>query len=180
MLVPVHRLFFALRPPAAKVPMIAAKRDSLGAGSMIVRDDRLHATLTITNDYPDFPDALAARMIDIGDSIVAGPVPVALDQAVGTQHSVALRPRKGLTAMRDLQAQLDRPLERRGLRRLGWSFSPHVTLFYWNGKPFQQPIETIAWESLEFVLIHSIVGRTQHIILARWSLETRQYPLPLH
>lgn len=180
MLVPVHRLFFALQPPAPQAAAIGRTRDRLGAARSIVRDDRLHATLAITNDYPNFPEEEAARMIEIGDAAAAAPVPMALDRIVGTQRSVALRSRRCPPVLRELQHQLDAPLRRRGLARLGWSFSPHVTLFYWEGKPFEQRTDPIAWESSDFVLIHSVVGHTRHIELARWPLAPRQLSLLLH
>jgi len=177
MLVPVHRLFFALKPPTPQAAAIGRARDSVAGAHSIVSDDRLHATLAITNDYPEFPQALADRLVAIGDAVAGEPVPVALDRLVGSPRSVALRSRRAPAAMRDLQRQLAGPMARQGLGRHGWEFSPHVTLLYWQGKAFEAPADPIGWLGSDFVLIHSIVGRTRHIELARWLLEPRQYGL---
>lgn len=50
------------------------------------------------------------------------------------------------------------------------SFEPHVTLAYGMPPADKRPIEPMAWNVREFALIHSLLGRTQHIALARWPL----------
>jgi 2'-5' RNA ligase len=49
-------------------------------------------------------------------------------------------------------------------------FTPHVTLAY--GMPWidERPIEAASWNVREFVLMHSLLGRTRHIALERWPL----------
>lgn len=180
MLMPCHRLFFALKPPKREAARIGRVRDRLKSTAGIVDDDRLHATLAITDDFADFPERLARTLVGIGDEVAGAPFPVMLDRLVGSARSVALRPGKASPPLRDVQRQLQGPMERLRTLRAGWSFSPHVTLVYRDGAPFNERIETIAWEGSEFVLIHSIVGRTRHIELARWPLVPRQYSLALH
>lgn len=180
MLAPCHRLFFALKPPRPYAARIGRLRDGLKATAGIVDDDRLHATLAITDDFADFPERLARTLVGIGDEVAAAPFQVMLDRLVGSARSVALRPGKASPPLRDVQRQLQDPMARLRTLRAGWSFSPHVTLVYRDGAPFNERIETIAWEGSEFVLIHSIVGRTQHIELARWPLVPRQYALGFH
>lgn len=172
-----HRLFFALRPASAGVPGIRSHRNRIEQGHGHVRDDRLHVTLGITTDFPMFPDSVAEAMQAIGAAVTIGPVPVVLDRLVGTARSVALRPDRPSQKLRDLHHQLDAPLTRLGLRRPDWEFSPHVTLAYRDGVSFEQRIDPIAWDSGDFVLIHSLVGQTEHRELARWPLVERQYSL---
>ena len=33
-----------------------------------------------------------------------------------------------------------------------------------------QPVETVGWRTREFVLVHSLLGQTVHMPLARWTL----------
>ena len=46
-----------------------------------------------------------------------------------------------------------------------------MTLFYRNGEPFSRPVRPVRWIAEEFVLIHSIVGRTQYDVLGCWRFE---------
>jgi RNA 2',3'-cyclic 3'-phosphodiesterase len=169
-----NRLFFALRPAPAELFRLRSHRNRIEDGHGHVRDDRLHVTLGITEDFDSFPERAAIAMQAIGAAVTAGPVPVVLDRLVASARSVALRPDRPSQALRDLHHQLDGPLARLGLRRPDWAFSPHVTLAYREGAPFEQRIDPIAWESQEFVLIHSLLGATEHRELARWLLERRQ------
>jgi 2'-5' RNA ligase len=52
-------------------------------------------------------------------------------------------------------------------------FTPHVTLAY--GMPWleRRPAEPACWNVREFALMHSLLGRTRHIVLARWPLLER-------
>jgi 2'-5' RNA ligase len=54
-----------------------------------------------------------------------------------------------------------------------------VTLGYREGRPFSERVDAIGWRCTEFVLIHSVVGRTEHHVLRRWPLRPRQYALGL-
>lgn len=36
-----------------------------------------------------------------------------------------------------------------------------MTFFYRNGKSFTRPVRPVRWVAEEFVLMHSVVGRTQ-------------------
>jgi 2'-5' RNA ligase len=49
-------------------------------------------------------------------------------------------------------------------------YTPHVTLAY--GMPWiaARPVDAVSWNVREFVLMHSLLGRTRHIALARWPL----------
>ena len=51
-------------------------------------------------------------------------------------------------------------------------FTPHTTLLY--GEPItpEESVEAVSWVVNEFVLVHSLVGKTRHIPLARWMLHS--------
>ncbi|MNL66559.1 hypothetical protein D3C87_1910460 [compost metagenome] len=50
------------------------------------------------------------------------------------------------------------------------SFTPHVTMLYDRRLVAEQGIEPVRWTVGGFTLIHSLLGRTEHIPLARWTL----------
>ncbi|MBO9714708.1 2'-5' RNA ligase family protein [Sphingomonas sp.] len=170
----LHRLFFALLPPFVQRNLIAVHRDAFPGATSLVANDRLHKTLAIAGDFERFPKAVAEAMLAIGAAVALGPFAVRLDRLSGSNRSIALRPSRRSAGLAELSRQLAEPLRRHGLARDGWSFSPHVTLLYRNGAPFQQPIEPIGWDATDFVLIHSVVGATRHVELGRWRLESRQ------
>jgi 2'-5' RNA ligase len=49
-------------------------------------------------------------------------------------------------------------------------FEPHVTLAYTARDVAAEPVAPVSWLAGEFVLIHSLLGKTRHIPLARWPL----------
>lgn len=175
---PCHRYFFALRPPVTEARRIGLVRDRLLLeGGTPVSNDRLHLTLAITNDYAAEPRDVADRMLAIGDTLDGDRFGIALDRASGGAGSIALRPSQRAAALTTLQHRLDAQLRYWGLRRKGWEFNPHVTLGYRKGPVFLEPIAPIAWEAQELVLIHSLVGRTQHVELGRWLMVRKQLEL---
>jgi RNA 2',3'-cyclic 3'-phosphodiesterase len=59
-----------------------------------------------------------------------------------------------------------------GLGRLvDTAYTPHVTLLRDDHLVDEHPISPIAWWVREFVLVHSLLGRTQYKILARFPLQ---------
>lgn len=55
-----------------------------------------------------------------------------------------------------------------------WRFNPHVTLIYRKGESMVLPVQDLGWPAVEFVLIESVVGLTQHHVLGRWTLSKPQ------
>ena len=87
------------------------------------------------------------------------------------QKPFVLRSASGNAALRDFHARLGQSLRRAGLAQ--WtraSFEPHVTLAYDALVLPPQPVPAIGWRASEFVLVHSLLGRTVHMPLARWAL----------
>ena len=48
--------------------------------------------------------------------------------------------------------------------------TPHVTLLYDDVLVEERAVEPIRWTVREFVLVHSLLGQTRHVPLARWPL----------
>jgi 2'-5' RNA ligase len=49
-------------------------------------------------------------------------------------------------------------------------FMPHVTLLYDRQTVDAQGITPVSWRVTEFVLVHSLLGQSRHIVLGRWPL----------
>ncbi len=75
----------------------------------------------------------------------------------------------GLAAMHGFRDRLGLGLQREGCV-VDTQFTPHVTLLYDDMAVAPQPIEPIVWTVREFVLMHSLIGRGQHVPLSRWTL----------
>lgn len=167
----LHRFFFAVRPPVVLARAMAQSALWFGPGSENVRPDRLHVTLDILDDFPLFPAEAAERLKAAGAAVAAEPFEIVLDQAVGSSRSVALKPQRKVVGLHRLAEAIGEQRSRAGLPlRQDYAFSPHLTLFYRDGRPFTQRIEPIRWEVEEFFLVHSLVGRTRHELIGRWPL----------
>ncbi len=171
---PKNRFFYALRPSPLARNLIGVQRDQLGLAETIVENDRLHITLAITEDYARQPYAEMKRLIEIGETVSAAPVPVRLDRVSGSNETIALKPSRQIAALAELGRKLQQGLSCAGLLRGTWDFHPHVTLLYRKGRPFTRTIPPIGWEATDFVLIHSLLGEHRHIEMGRWRLIDRQ------
>ena len=172
-----HRFFFAVRPPEPVAYRAGLVRDAFNEKSGGVRDDRLHVTLGITKDFEERPAQIVDRLRAIGSAIDAEPCMVSFDRVSGSGSSIALRPSRALPGLAALNRQVDHLLLYWNMRRPGWTFHPHMTLLYCPHAAFLWPIEPVSWEATELVLIHSLLGRTRHIVLGRWPLVRRQMEL---
>jgi 2'-5' RNA ligase len=77
----------------------------------------------------------------------------------------------GLHALHDALGQALRETgfaDRAG--QAGMPYTPHVTLAYGMPPAAIRSIEPVCWNVREFALVHSLLGRTRHIVLARWPL----------
>jgi 2'-5' RNA ligase len=165
-----HRLLYALRPPEDAVDYIMEEQRRFGPGWRI-REEHLHVTLAISNDYSTFPWGLADRMVAVGDRVAADPFRFILNQVAASRRSVAMRPSKALSPLSHFQRQLDTGMAIAGIAgRTDWRFSPHLTLLYRHGKLFSSWTDAVSWTVTDFVLIHSYVGLTRHEELGRWRL----------
>jgi 2'-5' RNA ligase len=83
-----------------------------------------------------------------------------------------LRARDGNTALRAFHAALSVQLREVGLGKFTTAaFEPHVTLAYDVRMIAPHEVAPIAWRAHEFVLVHSLLGKTQQVVLDRWPLD---------
>ncbi|MDR6411441.1 2'-5' RNA ligase family protein [Paraburkholderia terricola] len=182
---PTDGLFFAVFPDtrtAAGISELAqqlcgqtrARSKPLGAG-------RLHVTLQHLGNFAGgLPPALVDAAMRAAASISMEPFTVEFDAVT----SFASKPRpgplvlvgsEGVVGLHALHDALAEALQNIGFGGRAHSaaapYTPHVTLAY--GMPWgaARPIEPVCWNVREFALIHSLLGRTRHIALARWSLK---------
>ena len=169
---PLFRLFFALKP----APVIARQTDhfaeTIGGGEDRIRPDHQHLTLAVTADHVDYPYAVVKALLRAGTTVMAEPFDLLLDHLSFSNRSAALRPSRAAPLLNDLQRSVAAAMRGAGVAmRPGWSFSPHQTLFYRQGRPEQRKVEGFPWRVEQFVLLCSHVGRTHHEILGTWPLK---------
>ena len=170
-----HRYFFALLPDEVTARRIHAFAEGQFGEKGLMRTDRLHVTLAITEDFDAPHPALADALCRAGEKVSAEPFEIRLDQLSGGRRTVALRPAHSIASLRSLQAQVSRAMTGEGVpMRPEWQFNPHVTLVYRDAEPVTRPIEAFGWTVREFVLIQSLVGLTRHQILGHWPLANVQ------
>lgn len=169
---PLYRLFFALKPPPIVARQIDHFVETLAPDQQRIRIDHQHVTLGITADRTDYPYEQVKALRRAAIAIAAEPFNLTLDHLSYGARSAALRPAKAIIGLKRLQEQVATAMRRAGVgERPGWSFSPHQTLFYRDGRPDQQRIDGFGWRAEEVVLVCSHVGCTRHETLGSWRLE---------
>lgn len=180
---PTDRLFFALFPApadAARISIAARQlREAHGLRGQPLKTERFHVTLHHLGDFAGFPPGLVDKAIQAAGQVTAQPVELRFDRAMsfvpkGRRHDrpFVLLADPALQGVWRLHAALCQALTRAGLgRQVGKDFVPHVTLLYDDQAVPEQPVQPLSWQAGEFVLVHSLLGKTQHIPLGRWTLE---------
>jgi 2'-5' RNA ligase len=177
--VATDRLFLGLFPPAEVALRIGdaaqALRQSEGLRGKILATDRFHVTLHHLGDYAGVPKNVVAMAEAACASLKAAPFELAFDRVMSFKRPrnlpFVMRGDEGLQAVTAFQHQLGEALKRAGLGK--WAeaaYTPHVTLLYDDTSVAERPIDPITWTAHEFVLVHSLIGKTVHIPLARWPL----------
>ncbi|MCC8405893.1 2'-5' RNA ligase family protein [Paraburkholderia sp. MMS20-SJTN17] len=180
---PTDGLFFAVYPDANTAAGIAKLAQQLCVEAQArsrVRGkplavDRLHVTL---RHLGNFAGGLPADVVEAAKRAAAlvsmAPFTVEFDAVA----SFAKRPRPGpvvlvgehsVRGLHALHDALEAGLEAGGIEPDA-RFTPHLTLAYglpWIGR---RPAEPVCWNVREFALMHSLLGQSRHIVLARWPL----------
>ncbi|WP_144898285.1 2'-5' RNA ligase family protein [Luteimonas cucumeris] len=177
---PTDRLFFAVFPDATAAAAIADIAQALRSQQHLqgkpLRSDRFHVTLHHLGDYAGLPQDVVAKAGQAAAAVDMPAFEVAFDSAASfsghsRHHPFVLRGDDGVVAVRELQRRLGACMATAGLGRLVRpAFTPHVTLLYEERMVAMQTVDRIAWIAREFVLVHSLLGRTEHRVLGRWPL----------
>ncbi|APA84602.1 2'-5' RNA ligase family protein [Paraburkholderia sprentiae WSM5005] len=180
---PTDGLFFAVYPDASTAAAIAKFAQQLcaeagvrsGVRSKPLAANRLHVTL---RHLGNFAGGLPANVVEAAKRAAAAVSMAPFTVEFDAVASFAKRPRlgpavlvgeDGVRGLQSLHDALEARLRDDGIAP-GERFTPHVTLAY--GMPWSErrAAEPACWNVREFALIHSLLGRTRHIVLARWSL----------
>lgn len=181
---PTDGLFFAVVPDANTAGAMSKFAQQLCAGTRVrskpLAANRLHVTLL---HLGNFAGGLPADKVDAAmraaASINLAPFTVEFDAVA----SFASKPRpgplvltgsEGVGGLHELHDALGHALRHAGFgdraASNATSYVPHVTLAYGMPWAAAHPVESVCWNVREFALIHSLLGRTRHVALARWPL----------
>jgi len=177
---PTDQVFFAILPDDAAGMQASVLsrtlRDTLGLRGRTLDRERLHVTLLPLGNFPGLPRGLVNEARDAAASVAFPSFRLAFDR-VGSFSGrpgnlpLVLRVGDGLAALGDFQRSLAIALKRAGLgRHMKSGFVPHMTLLYDASAVAERPVAPVGWTVREFVLIHSLLGQTKHIVLGRWPL----------
>jgi 2'-5' RNA ligase len=176
------RLLFLVYPDpatAARIAALAARlRTEHGLRGRPLAPERLHITLQHLGDYPGVPGDVVRQAQEAAQASATAHFDVTFDRVgsfAGRARNLpfVLRGGDNLDGLKSFNRLLASSMERSGGRIAKWAkgaFTPHVTMLYDGASVAEQPVEPITWTVGEFVLVHSLLGQTKHIILDRWSL----------
>lgn len=132
----------------------------------------LHVELRHLGDFNGIPGCLVDQVREAAASIEMHPFEVAFDRVMSFRDTcVVLAGEDGVVGVRRLEHALSEALEAGRIREPSRSFKPHITLMYDKTpiptEPLRQPVR---WEVEEFVLIHSLVSQSKHVVLKTFPL----------
>jgi len=170
---PTDRLFLAVLPDAETASRIAQTarhlRISHGLAGKPLRPEHFHVTLCgIDEGFGLARD----RVESVKERVARVAMPsfrVGFDRAESFKNgALVLRGDDSVIGLEILQQRVSDALD--GRPRKARPFTPHVTLLRDDYRVPEQRIEPIEWTVRELVLVHSLLGRTTHRHIARWSL----------
>jgi 2'-5' RNA ligase len=172
---PTDSLFLALLPDAGARGQLAGlaqqlrgEHDLRGAA---LAPERFHVTLRSLGSYAGLPPQLVEQARQAGAALVQPAFRVEFDRVMSFSRALVLRGGAGLAGLARFEQALDLALVQSGLGRYARPYTPHLTLLYEGGaKVAERPVLPVGWMATEFVLLHSLVGQTRHIVLERWPL----------
>lgn len=167
-------------PQAAQriIELAETLRAKHGSRGKPIPANRVHVTLHHLGDYCGLPESLIETASTAAARIAMPPFEVALD-CIGSfpgrgKRPCVLRNEAAGTnqALHALQSDLGARLRDAGLgRHIERRFTPHVTLLYDEREVSPEIVQPIVWTVSSFALVHSLLGRGEHRVLAAWDLE---------
>lgn len=180
----ISNLFFAIFPEPVVADRIAGVARGLRTKHRFrgrpLATPRFHVSLHRIGTYAGLSGRAVAAAREAAACISMPSFDVTFDRVMSFSGSLDNRPLvlrgdKGLMALAAFRRTLGVAMTRAGLGdSVEPVYTPHLTLLYdRNGIDDEQTIEPISWTVSEWVLVHSLVGQTRHIPLARWPLHAR-------
>ncbi|MBX5172125.1 MULTISPECIES: 2'-5' RNA ligase family protein [unclassified Rhizobium] len=175
-----HRLFFALRPPAIVERQAASIADDYCKTFSLSAKPRLttlHVSVIGIGDYEVLPEDVIFAARQAAATVEGAPIAVTFDRIMSFKREGKARPlvlcsKDGLMPLMRLHVQLGVGLHNTGLRdNIDRNFTAHMTLLYdRKAVPPTSLDQPVSWTAREFLLIHSVLGKTEHHIIDRWPL----------
>jgi RNA 2',3'-cyclic 3'-phosphodiesterase len=177
---PRDNLFFGLLSQAnASVEINKAADDLrhlLGLNGRLIERERLHVSLHAVGLFDGPPNFIVERAIEAGAMVSTSPFPLVFDRVTSfdtnrDKRPVVLRPGYDLARLSALHDVLGKAMIRARIgRHVVSRFAPHMTLLYDRRVVRERSIKPIWMQVQDFVLVHSLVGQSRYIELARWPL----------
>lgn len=178
--VPTDRLFFAIFPDAdaaKRIEQVALHlRREHGLKTKPHAIERFHISLHHIGDFVGLPrDILAMAGEAAHGAAVRRPFEIVFDRAMSFvgrpgHHPFVLHGGDGVAAITTFHQALGAAMEKAGFKLRKSHYTPHLTLLYGDRHIAEQVVEPVAWTAHEFVLVRSLLGRTQYVPIARWKL----------
>ncbi|HEY4201501.1 MAG TPA: 2'-5' RNA ligase family protein [Devosiaceae bacterium] len=177
---PLDVLFFALTPDAAVDRQIQQLQRRLRLDFDLTRPpmpaERQHVSLMGLSGTAGFSRQLVDEATKAARLVSSSPFEIRFDR-VSTfgGGSIVLCGRDVLPDTEQFREGLLASFRATPLRFLAerahrHGFRPHLTLFYGEARALEVDIAPVTWTVRDFVLIHSLVGRSRHIHVGRWQL----------
>ncbi len=177
---PTDQLFFGIFPDAAAAQHIARLARQMGAkhglSGRSLPVGRLHVSLHHLGGFVGVPPGVVARAGQAAGMVDLLPFEVGFDRAASFAGKAGSRPfvlrgGDGVAALVAFRQALGLAMAKAGFARPAKRrFTPHLTMFYADRGIADQAVGPIGWTVREFVLVHSLLGRTRYVPLGRWSL----------
>jgi 2'-5' RNA ligase len=177
---PRDNLFFGILSPLNSAIEIRKAADDLrnlyGLNGRLIAQERLHISLHAVGRFDGPPNFIIERAHEAGGLVSTSPFPLTFDRVMSfdikrDKRPFVLRPGRDLASLFTLHDILGEAMKRARIGRYVMSrFVPHMTLLYDRRVVRERPIEPIRMNVRDFVLVHSLVGQSRYIELARWPL----------
>ncbi len=176
-----HRLLFVLRPSAevaSKALEIAGVyRNAHSLTGPSRPHELLHVTMNGVGAYSRLPDDIVFGAEQVAAAVRSRPFDIVLDEVMSFRHpdqpqAFVICGRQENEALMDLRQQIQEGLYEAGLPyNAGGHLTPHMTLLYDRKTVLPEKLDRpLRWTIREFLLIHSIYGKSEHHVLGRWPL----------
>jgi 2'-5' RNA ligase len=171
----LDRLFFSIFPDPPVAVRIANTaqhfRHAYGLKGKPLLTERFHVSIHGIGDYDGLPRSIVDKATEAGATVTATSFDVVFDRVkfFSSSNALVLCGGDGVDGIVMFHHALGVAMRKSGLSA-GSKFTPHITLLYDGCRIEEQFIEPIRWTVRDFVLVHSMRGRTKHIPLERWHL----------
>jgi RNA 2',3'-cyclic 3'-phosphodiesterase len=173
-----ERIFLAALPDDATAARIYALAEKLkteqGFTGNLILPQHLHVTLFHLGDWAALPEEIVNLASAAASQVHVPAFDVAFRRAESFRNSTGVYPivlTGDKAQWRGLHEGLRVALAGAGLGgATRGDFEPHVTLTYDPIRMKPHAIDPITWTVKDFVLIHSVLGKTTHNHLGRWPL----------